>query len=113
MRRDRKNVDVERLGACGSQQALQKPCAVGGVCGCGVAMGCRPTSVQADAAIAAVIGVETRTNRSAGEGTTPHPPRRLTRPLGGVGAEERTWTLKVSARATIKAPQKPCAVGGA
>ena len=41
------------------------------------------TSVQADAAIAAVIGGETRTIALAVEGTTPPPPRRLTWPLGG------------------------------
>jgi hypothetical protein len=64
-------------------KALPKPCAVGGVCGRDVAVGRRPTSVQADAAIAAVIGGETRTTILAVEGTTPHPPRRLTRPLGG------------------------------
>jgi hypothetical protein len=53
-----------------------------GVSCCGVAVGRRPTSVQADAAIAAAIGGETRTTTLAIEGTTPHPPRRLTRPLG-------------------------------
>ncbi|HOU15482.1 MAG TPA: hypothetical protein PKZ84_20440 [Anaerolineae bacterium] len=56
-------------------KALQKPCAVGGVCSCGVAVGVRPTSVAGDAASPPALGEETRTTRSALEGTAPHPPR--------------------------------------
>ncbi|MBN1875213.1 MAG: hypothetical protein JXA33_13355 [Anaerolineae bacterium] len=46
-----------------------------------VSCGWKPAStrvgeIQADAAIAAAIGGETRTTTLAVEGTTPHPPRR-------------------------------------
>ena len=46
---------------CGrGQQALQNLRVVGGVCGCGVAVGCRPTLVASDAASPLAGGEETR-----------------------------------------------------
>jgi len=58
-------------------KALQQPGVFGGACCCGAAVGRRPTSLEADGVISVGVGEETRTNRTAFEGSAPHPPRSL------------------------------------
>ena len=77
---------MKRQGLAEVFKALPKPGAIGGVCGCGVAVGCRPTSLEADGVSSGGLAGETRTKGFALAGTAPHPPRSLSRPLGDAGA---------------------------
>jgi len=63
-------------------QVHYNPSAVGGVCGGGVAVGRRPTSLEADGVISVGLEEETRAKGSALTGTAPQPPRSLSRAVG-------------------------------
>jgi len=55
----------------------------------------RLTSVEADAAIAAVIGGTTRTTALVIEGSTSQPPRRLTKSLGRTSIKAMSYVVIV------------------